>query len=82
TTVIFFIDSHEIIPVFRRIGFFKTFRNQFLLSEFFLFFFCQPTEKEWDTNLFVRTTKRIYSLDLILLSEEKQAQPAYVVQFR
>lgn len=41
----------------------------------------QPTEKEWDTNLFVRTTKRIYSLDLILLSEEKQAQPAYVVQF-
>ncbi len=42
----------------------------------------QPTEKEWDTNLFVRTTKRIYSLDLILLSEEKQAQPAYVVQFR
>ncbi len=31
---------------------------------------------------FVRTTKRIYSLDLILLSEEKQAQPAYVVQFR
>nr|WP_256625402.1 TrbG/VirB9 family P-type conjugative transfer protein [Escherichia coli] len=24
----------------------------------------------------------MYSLDLILLSEEKQAQPAYVVQFR
>ena len=42
----------------------------------------QPTEKEWDTNLFCQNNKADFSLDLILLSEEKQAQPAYVVQFR
>ncbi|EAR1644341.1 TriH protein [Salmonella enterica] len=41
----------------------------------------QPVAKEWDTNLFVRTTKRVYSLDLVMLSDEQKISPAYVVKY-
>lgn len=41
----------------------------------------QPVAKEWDTNLFVRTTKRVYSLDLVMLSDEQKINPAYVVKY-
>lgn len=41
----------------------------------------QPVAKEWDTNLFVRTTKRVYSLDLVVLSDEQNNSPAYVVKY-
>ncbi|WGL93961.1 TrbG/VirB9 family P-type conjugative transfer protein [Arsenophonus nasoniae] len=37
-----------------------------------------PILKEWDTNLLVRTTKRIYSFDVQLT----QDNPAFVVQYR
>ncbi|MFS1538432.1 MAG: TrbG/VirB9 family P-type conjugative transfer protein [Candidatus Phlomobacter fragariae] len=37
-----------------------------------------PILKEWDTNIFVRTTKRIYSFDVQLT----QDNPAFVVQYR
>ncbi|EPA2589202.1 TrbG/VirB9 family P-type conjugative transfer protein [Escherichia coli] len=41
----------------------------------------QPVAKEWDTNLFVRTTKRVYSLDLVMISDEQKNSPAYVVKY-
>lgn len=42
----------------------------------------QPVAKEWDTNLFVRTTKRVYSLDLVIIADEQNSNPAYVVQYK
>ncbi|WP_340617417.1 TrbG/VirB9 family P-type conjugative transfer protein [Xenorhabdus entomophaga] len=42
----------------------------------------QPLVKEWDSNLLVRTTKRIYSFDLVLIGEGDKNQPAYVVQYK
>lgn len=42
----------------------------------------QPEIKEWDTNLLVRTTKRIYSFDLVLIGGDEKIQPAYVVQYK
>lgn len=42
----------------------------------------QPMVKEWDTNLLVRTTKRIYSFYLVLLSENDKNEPAFVVIYQ
>lgn len=42
----------------------------------------QPVAKEWDTNLLVRTTKRIYSFDLVMIGDDDKNQPAYVVQYK
>ncbi len=40
----------------------------------------EPTLKEWDTNLFIRTTKRQYSFDLKLL-ESQAKENSYLVKF-
>lgn len=41
-----------------------------------------PTPKEWNTNLMVRTSKRLYDFDLHLLPKNTSKQVAYRVEFK
>lgn len=41
-----------------------------------------PNSKDWRTNLFVVTNKRIYSLDLNVIDDSDRTQPAYVIMYR